>query len=179
MCAVTIAKFCSGYNWSEERSLFVSSKICSLFYYEVTFKGCSLKKKCIFSMVRLLLSLLSAYIVAILFPFLVLVKSLSRVWLLPGFSIHGVFQARILEWVAISFSRGSSPPRDQTQVSCIEGRCFTLSATREVLRLVNMFKSWFNFLSLGGFTYVTSSICGQHLSLSPPSSSLIIPMICF
>ena len=49
----------------------------------------------------------------------------------PGFSIHGVFQARMLEWVAISFSRGSSLPRDRTQVSCIEGRCFTLRATWE------------------------------------------------
>ena len=45
---------------------------------------------------------------------------------LPGFSIHGIFQARILEWVAISFSRRSSQPRDQTQVSRIAGRCFTL-----------------------------------------------------
>ena len=44
----------------------------------------------------------------------------------PGFSIHGVFQARILEWIAVSFSRGSFPPRDRTQVSCIEGRRFTL-----------------------------------------------------
>ena len=43
---------------------------------------------------------------------------------LPGFSIHGIFQARILEWVAISFSRGSSRPRDRTQVSRIVGRCF-------------------------------------------------------
>ena len=43
---------------------------------------------------------------------------------LPGSSIHGVFQARVLEWVAISFSRGSSPPRDRTQVSCIASRCF-------------------------------------------------------
>ena len=43
----------------------------------------------------------------------------------PGSSIHGVLQARIPEWVAISFSRGSSPPRDQTQVSCIAGRFFT------------------------------------------------------
>ena len=41
---------------------------------------------------------------------------------LSGFSIHGIFQARILEWVAISFSSGSSWPRDQTQVSCIAGR---------------------------------------------------------
>ena len=36
---------------------------------------------------------------------------------LPGFSVHGISQARILEWVASSFSRGSSRPRDQTQVS--------------------------------------------------------------
>ena len=41
------------------------------------------------------------------------------------------FQARVLEWVTISFSRGSSWPRDQTQVSCIAGRRFTLWATRE------------------------------------------------
>ena len=50
---------------------------------------------------------------------------------LPGFSIHGIFQARILEWVAISFSRRSSQPRDQTQVSSIVSRCFTVWATRE------------------------------------------------
>ena len=43
---------------------------------------------------------------------------------LPGSSVHGIFQARILEWAAISFSKGSSQPRDQTQVSCIVGRCF-------------------------------------------------------
>ena len=49
----------------------------------------------------------------------------------PGSSVHGILQARILEWVAISFSRGSSQPRNQTQVSCIAGRCFNLWATRE------------------------------------------------
>ena len=38
---------------------------------------------------------------------------------LPGSSVHGIFQARVLEWVAISFSRVSSQPRDQTQVSHI------------------------------------------------------------
>ena len=43
----------------------------------------------------------------------------------PGSSVHGILQARILEWVAISFSRGSSRPRDRTQVSCIAGRFFT------------------------------------------------------
>ena len=55
---------------------------------------------------------------------------------LPCSSIHGIFQARVLEWVAISFSRGSSQPRDQTWVSCIVGRCFTVWTTREVLLLL-------------------------------------------
>ena len=49
----------------------------------------------------------------------------------PGSSVHGILQARILEWVAISFSRGSSRPRDRTQVSCIAGRQFNLWASRE------------------------------------------------
>ena len=48
-------------------------------------------------------------------------------------SIHGIFQARALEWVAISFSRGSSWPRDRNRVSHIVGRCYTIWATREVL----------------------------------------------
>ena len=50
---------------------------------------------------------------------------------LQGFSIHGIIQAKILEWVAISFSRGSSRPRDQTWVSSVAGKCFNLWATRE------------------------------------------------
>ena len=45
---------------------------------------------------------------------------------LLGSSVHGISQARILEWVAISFSRGSSWFRDQTHVSCIAGRFFTI-----------------------------------------------------
>ena len=49
----------------------------------------------------------------------------------PSSSVHGILQARILEWVAISFSRASSRPRDQTQVSHIAGRCFNLCTTRE------------------------------------------------
>ena len=50
----------------------------------------------------------------------------------PGSSIHGILQTRTLEWVAISFSRGSSWPRDRTRVSRVVGRCFTIWATREV-----------------------------------------------
>ena len=45
---------------------------------------------------------------------------------LPGFSVHGILQARIVEWVTISFSRGYSGPRDQTRVSRTAGRRFNL-----------------------------------------------------
>ena len=46
-------------------------------------------------------------------------------------SVYGILQARMLEWVAISFSRGSFPPRNWTQVSCFAGRFFTIWATRQ------------------------------------------------
>ena len=52
------------------------------------------------------------------------------------YTVHGILQARILEWVAIPFSRRSSQPRDQTQVSHIAGRFFTSWATREALSLL-------------------------------------------
>ena len=51
---------------------------------------------------------------------------------LAGSSVQGILSARRLDWVAISFSRGSSQPRDQTQVSCIVDRWFTVWATREI-----------------------------------------------
>ena len=53
---------------------------------------------------------------------------------LPDSSAQGILQARILAWVAISFSRGLSWTRDQTQVSCITDRFFTVWATREALQ---------------------------------------------
>ena len=75
----------------------------------------------------------------------------------PGSSVHGILQARILqarilEWVAISFSRGSSWTRDRTQVSRIRGRYFNLWATREATSVfhnsVNYFpRIWQNVLS--------------------------------
>ena len=49
---------------------------------------------------------------------------------LPGSSVQGIFQAIVLEWIAIFFSRGSSQPRDRTQVSRILDRRFTIWATR-------------------------------------------------
>ena len=63
---------------------------------------------------------------------------------LPGSSVHGIFQTRILEEVAISFSRGSSPLRDQTWISCIAGRLFTNWATRE---------AWFSYAHIYSFSY--------------------------
>ena len=50
----------------------------------------------------------------------------------PGSSVYGIVQAGILEWAAMPSSRGSSWPRDQTWVSCITGRHFTVWATRKV-----------------------------------------------
>ena len=60
-------------------------------------------------------------------------------------SIHGIFQARVLEWLVVFFSRGSSQPRDQTWVFCTADRCFTIWATRETLF---MFKHPWNYLGL-------------------------------
>ena len=52
---------------------------------------------------------------------------------LSGSSVHGIFQASVMEWIAISFSRGSSRPRNRTGVSCIAGRFFTSWAIRKAL----------------------------------------------
>ena len=73
------------------------------------------------------------------FCFILKCYSLIHDWLfvtpmncsLPGFSVHGILQARNLEWVAIPFSRESSWPKGWTWLSCITGRFFTIWATRE------------------------------------------------
>ena len=61
---------------------------------------------------------------------------------LSGYSVHGIFQARVLEWFAISFSRGSSWPRNRTRVSLIAGRCFTVWTTREATIILNTEGWW-------------------------------------
>ena len=58
----------------------------------------------------------------------------------PGSSVRGIPQARIQEWIAISFSRGSSQPRDWTRVSHISGRFFTIWATYEDSNRFNLKK---------------------------------------
>ena len=89
---------------------------------------------------------------------------------LPGSSIHGIFQARVLEWVAISFSRGSSQARDWTQVSHIEGRRFTLWPTRKAPgeALTTMSHSYI-FLKHQPLTF--QQTCDKFSALLPATSS--------
>ena len=58
-------------------------------------------------------------------------QSSPTLWDPMDYTYHGILQARILEWVPFPFSRGSSQPRDRTQVSCIAGRFFTSWTTKE------------------------------------------------
>ena len=60
----------------------------------------------------------------------------------PGSSVHGILQARALEWVAIPFSRGSSQLKDQTWVFCISGRLFTIWTTREAHWELALLNNW-------------------------------------
>ena len=79
---------------------------------------------------------------------------------LPGSSLHRILQARILEWVAISFSRGSSWPRNQTWVSHVAGRCFNIWATREAPAIcISTF-----------IRHLKCNIAGIELISSPPCS---------
>ena len=64
-----------------------------------------------------------------LLPFGMKSESESHSVISDSLQLHGILQARILEWIAFPFSRGSSQPRDQTKVSCIAGRFFTSWAT--------------------------------------------------
>ena len=71
-----------------------------------------------------------------------------------GSSIHGLLQGRILEWVAIPFSRGSIQPRDGTWVSRIAGRFFIVGATREAqskIKKLNGYTFWSHFPSSLGY----------------------------
>ena len=65
----------------------------------------------------------------------------------PGSSVHGILQARTLEWVAIPFSRRSSWPRDQTWISCISGRLFIIDMyckLKHLLKRVDFLFMFFN-----------------------------------
>ena len=73
---------------------------------------------------------------------------------LPGSSVHGILQARILEWVAVPFSRGSSQPKNRTQVSRIGNRFITLWATKKLMSLSKSSWWWtWQGESVGGYLY--------------------------
>ena len=82
----------------------------------------------------------------------------------PGSSDHGIFQARILKWLAISFSRGSSWPRDQTCTSCLAG--FTTEPPREPF----VWMDWLRLLDLPllEFAQVHVHCIGDAIELSHP-----------
>ena len=85
----------------------------------------------------------------------------------PGSSVHEIFHTKTLEWVVISFSRGSSQPRDQTQVSCIAGRFFTSWATREAQEYLSVASSFSSgSFRLRNWTRV-SCIAGDSLIAEP------------
>ena len=78
-----------------------------------------------------------------------------------GSSVHGVFLARIVKWVAISYSRGSSQPRDQTHVSCI-------SCTADEFLLLSYWGR--PILTVLHNTTLKNILCSAYSSISPPSS---------
>ena len=96
---------------------------------------------------------------------------------LPGSSVHGILQTRILEWVAISSSRGSSQPRERTGVSWIAGGFFTSWAIREALcgmNQQNVIFTWSQFSSVQSLSrvwlFVTPWIAARQASLSITNS---------
>ena len=84
----------------------------------------------------------------------------------PGSSAHGILQARILEWVAIPSSTGSSRPRDRTWVSCIAGRFFTFWATGKSILPNNCI--------LGFLSQKNKNLCSYKTLYTNVHSSLII-----
>ena len=84
-------------------------------------------------------------------------------WSPLGSSVHGISQVRTLEGVTIPFSRESSPPRDQTWVSCIAGRVFTTEPKWDFLKM-----SWhlLNFVSVQRFTmFFRVKVFGTNVDL--------------
>ena len=80
---------------------------------------------------------------------------------LPGSSVHGILQARILEWVAISFSRGFSLPKDGACVSCITGKFFTIWATKEAKHYCGL--NWIFSYLLYYFKHILYCILSEKL----------------
>ena len=85
----------------------------------------------------------------------------------PGSTVQGILQARILEWFAISYSRESSWPRDQTLVSCIAGSFFTVGATRDYTQFMPTVAKtaylWYSLSIKTAHGHKMASLCYQSL----------------
>ena len=108
-------------------------------------------------------------------------KSLSCVRLCDpmNYTVHGILHARILEWVAFPFSRGSSWPRHWTRVSCIAGVFFTNWFIREALEVLGLCENWADntesyYISfpIPGFPYYVFQFSSVQFSHSVMSDSL-------
>ena len=91
---------------------------------------------------------------------------------LPGFSVREILQARILEWIAVPFSRGSSLPRDWTLVSCTAGRFFTICATRKssikvLVKLTKLTPGYTGNLKITQYLYSKRDYKNSDLSVQP------------
>ena len=101
---------------------------------------------------------------------------------LPASSMHGILQARILEWLAISYSRGSSWPRDRTQVSHIAGRLFTVWGImiKSIFVLTGRVQSFVVVQSLSHVQlFATPWTAAHQASLAFTVSQSLLKLICF
>ena len=94
---------------------------------------------------------------------------------LSGFSVHGIFQERVLEWITISFSRGSSRPRNWTWVSCIAGRRFTVWATIVYWLIVVVWSPSRVWLSVTPWTVACQAPLSMRFSRQEYWSSFLFP----
>ena len=92
----------------------------------------------------------------------------------PGSFVHGILQARTLEWVAIPFSRGSSQRRDQTQVSCI-GRLFLHHPSHRGRRVIDLKWAYISYVTFLSVTFVVFQI---HVQKRHHSSPLAVGVPC-
>ena len=102
----------------------------------------------------------------------------------PGSSVYGILQARILQWIAIPFSRGSSQSRDRTQVSCVAGRFFTVWATGKTRKTIpltiwtfvsKVISLLFNMLSRFIIAFLPRNKCLLISWLQSPSTVILEP----
>ena len=99
---------------------------------------------------------------------------------LPSSSVHGILQARVLEWVAISFSRGSSRTRDPTRVSCMAGRRFTLWAAREAPGIYDIVSAFiFKALKLDEILFAGSYSITQVFNVKMLQGPIFEPLLFF